>query len=68
MDGWRTMQFLEEWEAVMKYIVILGDGMAGEPLPQLDGKTTLEYARTPAMDELAAKGEMGLVKTVPQGM
>ncbi len=52
----------------MKYIVVLADGMAGEPLEVLGGKTTMEYAQTPMMDELAGKGTMGLVKTVPQGM
>lgn len=52
----------------MKYIVILGDGMADEPLEQLGGKTPLEYAKTPVMDELAGKGELGLVKTVPDSM
>ncbi len=52
----------------MKYIVILGDGMADEPLEQLDGKTPLEYAKTPCMDDLAGKGEMGLAKTVPDTM
>lgn len=52
----------------MKYIVILGDGMADEPLKQLGGKTPLEFAKTPVMDDLAGKGEMGLVKTVPSGM
>ncbi len=52
----------------MKYIVILGDGMADEPLEQLGGMTPLEYARTPVMDELAGKGEMGLAKTVPDSM
>lgn len=52
----------------MKYIVILGDGMADEPLEQLGGKTPLEYAATPTMDELAGKGEMGLAKTVPDSM
>lgn len=52
----------------MKYIVILGDGMADEPIAELGGKTPLEYAATPIMDELASKGEMGLVKTVPDGM
>ncbi|MBR7122522.1 MAG: cofactor-independent phosphoglycerate mutase [Oscillospiraceae bacterium] len=52
----------------MKYIVILGDGMADEPLVQLGGKTPLEYAKTPVMDDLAGKGEMGLVKTVPDAM
>ncbi len=52
----------------MKYIVILGDGMADEPLEQLGGKTPLEYANTPVMDELAGKGELGLAKTVPDTM
>ena len=52
----------------MKYIVILGDGMADEPLEELNGKTPLAYANTPAMDTLAGKGEIGLVKTVPDSM
>ncbi len=52
----------------MKYVVILADGMAGFPLQELGGKTTLEYAKTPNMDELAGKGSIGLVKTVPQSM
>ena len=52
----------------MKYIVVLGDGMADEPLAQLGDKTPLEYAQTPVMDELAGKGEVGLAKTVPEGM
>ena len=52
----------------MKYIVILCDGMSGEPLESLGGMTTLEYAKTPAMDALASKGEMGMVQNVPKGM
>lgn len=52
----------------MKYIVILADGMAGAPIQELDGKTTLAYANTPVMDELAGKGTIGLVKTVPDNM
>ncbi|MBQ7345660.1 MAG: cofactor-independent phosphoglycerate mutase [Oscillospiraceae bacterium] len=52
----------------MKYIVILGDGMAGEPLAELDGKTTLAAANTPNMDDLASMGVMGLAKMVPDGM
>lgn len=52
----------------MKYIIVLADGMAGEPMDALGGMTTLEYADTPVMDELAGKGTMGLVKTVPEGM
>lgn len=52
----------------MKYIVVLGDGMADEPVAALGGKTPLEYAKTPAMDALASGGEMGMVQNVPQGM
>ena len=52
----------------MKYIVILGDGMSDEPITALGGKTPLEYAATPVMDELAAKGEIGMVQNVPAGM
>ena len=52
----------------MKYIVILADGMADEPLEQLGGMTPLSYAQTPHMDELAGKGIMGLAKTVPDSM
>lgn len=52
----------------MKYIVILGDGMADEPIDALGGKTPLACAETPVMDELASKGEMGMVQNVPTGM
>lgn len=52
----------------MKYAVILGDGMADWPLDELGGKTPLEAARHPNMDELARRGEFGLVRTVPEGM
>ena len=52
----------------MKYIVVLGDGMADEPLEQLGGKTPLEYATTPMMDVLAAKSEIGMAQTIPEGM
>lgn len=52
----------------MKYIVILGDGMADEPIDTLGGKTPLACAETPVMDELASKGEMGMVQNVPAGM
>ena len=52
----------------MKYIVVLGDGMSDEPIAALGGKTPLEAAKTPVMDELAAKGEMGMVQNVPAGM
>ena len=52
----------------MKYIVILGDGMADRPIETLGNETPLAYAKTPMMDELAAKGEIGMVHTVPDGM
>ena len=52
----------------MKYVVVLGDGMADEPIAQLGGKTPLEYADTPMMDQLAKTGEVGLAKTIPAGM
>ena len=51
----------------MKYIVILGDGMADEPLAELGGKTPLEYARTPHMDRIAREGMMGMIRTIPEG-
>jgi 2,3-bisphosphoglycerate-independent phosphoglycerate mutase len=52
----------------MKYIIILGDGMADEPLEALNGKTPLGHAKTPAMDELAKVSEIGLCHTIPEGM
>ena len=52
----------------MKYIVVLGDGMADEPIEQLGGKTPLAYAKTPVMDALAKVSEIGMVHTIPQGM
>jgi len=52
----------------MKYIVILGDGMSDEPVAALNGRTPLEAANTPVMDQLASKGEMGMVQNVPAGM
>ena len=52
----------------MKYVVVLGDGMADEPLKELGGNTPLGFAQTPMMDALAAQGEIGMVKTVPAGM
>lgn len=52
----------------MKYIVILCDGMADEPLEELGGRTPLEAARTENMDRLARSSEIGMVQTVPDGM
>ncbi len=51
----------------MKYIVILGDGMADYPLGELGGKTPLQAAQKPNFDFMAQKGEVGLVKTIPDG-
>lgn len=52
----------------MKYVVVLGDGMADEPIPELNGQTPLEYAKTPGMDSVARKSKVGMVHTIPEGM
>ncbi len=52
----------------MKYVVMLGDGMADEPLEALGDKSPLEYADTPTLDAYAEKSEIGMVETIPQGM
>ncbi|MBW2637844.1 MAG: cofactor-independent phosphoglycerate mutase [Deltaproteobacteria bacterium] len=52
----------------MKYIILLGDGMADYPIDDLRGKTPLEYARTPHMDWIAANGTVGLIDTIPEGL
>ena len=52
----------------MKYIVMLGDGMADYPVEALDGKTPLEVAKKPNIDRLARGGRLGMVKTVPDGL
>ena len=57
-----------EAEVFMKYVVFLGDGMADQPLEQLGGRTPLEVARKPHLDELARSGLTGMVRTVPPGM
>ena len=51
----------------MKYVVLIGDGMADRPLKELGFKTCLQKARTPNMDRLAAEGEAGKVRTIPKG-
>ena len=51
----------------MKYLVILGDGMADEPIAELGNKTILQVANIPTIDKLAQLGSCGLFKTVPQG-
>lgn len=52
----------------MKYIILIGDGMGDYPLPELGGRTPLEAANTPNLDELARRGELGLARTIPAGM
>ena len=51
----------------MKTIIILGDGMADNPIEKLGGKTPLQYAKTPYMDMLAKEGRTGRLVTVPEG-
>jgi len=53
---------------MMKYIVVLGDGMADKPIAELGDKTPLEYANTPTFDMLSKKSEVGMVSTIPEGM
>ena len=52
----------------MKYILYIGDGMADNAVPELGGKTPLEYANIPNIDLLASKGVVGSVKNVPEGL
>ena len=52
----------------MKYIIVLGDGMADRPIDKLDGQTPLKYAKTPVLDRLSKMSEIGMVQTVPAGM
>lgn len=52
----------------MKYAFLVGDGMADRPVPELGGKTPLEYAATPNMDRVAARGRLGRIQTVPAGL
>ena len=51
----------------MKYIVVLSDGMADEPIAELGNKTPLEYAKTPNMDRMAREGICGMLRTIPDG-
>lgn len=52
----------------MKYIILVPDGVADEPVQELGGKTPLETARTPHMDAMAREGFSALVQTIPEGM
>jgi 2,3-bisphosphoglycerate-independent phosphoglycerate mutase len=50
-----------------KFLMVIGDGMADEPLGELGGKTPLEFARTPNFDRVAREGACGMVRTIPRG-
>jgi 2,3-bisphosphoglycerate-independent phosphoglycerate mutase len=52
----------------MKYVILVGDGMGDYPLPELEGRTPLEVAATANLDELARRGELGRVRTIPPGL
>ena len=62
LDGSAVQPF-----STMKHIIILGDGMADLPVERLGGKTLLQYAHKPMMDQLARKGRCGRLITVPEG-
>jgi len=51
----------------MKYVILVGDGMADYPRPELSNKTPLQFAYKPNMDKMAKMGDIGMVKTVPNG-
>jgi len=51
----------------MKYVILVGDGMGDYPVPELGGKTPLQAAATPHLDELARRGELGCARTIPPG-
>jgi len=52
----------------MKYVILIGDGMADYPIPERGGRTALQLASTPNLDSIAAAGTCGLVQTIPEGM
>jgi len=52
----------------VKYLILVGDGMGDYPLEELQGRTILEAAKIPGIDELLSRGRMGLVRTIPRGM
>jgi 2,3-bisphosphoglycerate-independent phosphoglycerate mutase len=52
----------------MKYVILIGDGMADYPIPERGNKTALQLASTPNLDFIATRGTCGLVQTIPEGM
>ncbi len=61
-------QTLSEWRFTMKYVVVIGDGMADIPIKKLAGHTVLQSADIPNMDLIASKGVNGMLSTVPENM
>lgn len=59
---------LKECEQYLKYLVIVGDGMADYPIAEFGHKTALQFANTPYFDQIAAQGELGLVRTIPESL
>ncbi len=53
---------------MMKYVILVGDGMGDYPIDELGGKTPLQAAATPNLDRLAREGELGCARTIPPGM
>jgi 2,3-bisphosphoglycerate-independent phosphoglycerate mutase len=52
----------------MKYVILVGDGLGDYPVAELGGRTPLQAAKTPNLDELARRGELGLAQSIPPGM
>lgn len=52
----------------MKYVIVLGDGMADYPIEEIGNETVMEHADTPTLNELAKVSEIGMVQTIPEGM
>ena len=52
----------------MKYILIIGDGMADHPIPELENLTPLQVAKKPNIDKITSLGRSGLIKTIPEGL
>ena len=52
----------------MKYVILLGDGMADYPIKEMDNKTPLQVSKTESMDAIASRGKIGMVQTIPRGL
>ena len=58
----------DNYSTTMKYVIIIPDGAADEPIAELDGRTILEAAKTPNLDKIAAAGQIGTASNVPDGL